>query len=532
MFIKDENKRKGINMKILFSIIALVFMLSSSTANAQSINNIREMVSEANGTIRDSYFVGGDSGIVVHIQDLHCNYDAQISVYNIINELIDKYDLDLVSIEGSVGQLETAPYSKRPNDDIKESVARYFVRTGELDGAGLAHMMKHSGFSFFGADDAKLHQENVDAYMESLKGQVDNERYYNNIKEILEKLKSKAYSKELLDLDKNIQAYKAEDLDFVSYISYINEFVLRHGFKKKDYSNFIQLTEVFEKESNIDFLEVDTQRSEYIDFLGDKLDKKSLSELLDKSLFFKTGKISALEFYGFLEDVSMRDQAFNMSEDYLSLARYIEYIKQYSKIDNITLFIEIDTIEKILKDKLFTDKTQREIDRLSYTLDVLRDLFALKLTKETLQYYRDNRKEFTPAYIINFISDAAKKYNVKYKLDPSFRKIAAKLPDMERFYKLAQERDSILVYNTLNQMKKKNTDIAVLVSGGFHTDGITKLLKEKQVSYIVVTPKVEKLYLDNPYKSVLLGEETEFDKFIKKAKENTRIYKQNTQKEI
>jgi len=527
-----EITEKAFYMKRILGIAVLISILFASTASAQSINNIREMVSESNGTIRDSYFAGGNSGIVVHIQDLHCNYDAQISVYNIINELIDKYDLDLVSIEGSVGQLETAPYSKRPNDKTKEFVARYFVKTGGLDGAGLAHMMKHSGFSFFGADDAKLHQENVDAYTESLKGQADNERYYNNIKEIVEKLKFKAYSKELLDLDKNIQAFKAEELDFASYISYINELILKHGLKEEDYPNFIQLMEVLEKESDIDFLEVDTQRSEYIDFLGDKLDKKSLSELLDKSLFFKTGKISALEFYSFLEDVSMRENDFSMAEDYSGLARYVDYIKQYSKIDNIKLFQEIEEIEKALKEKLFTDKTQREINRLSHTLDILKDLFSLRLTKETLQYYKDNKKEFTPSFIINFISDAASKYKVQYKLDPSFRKIAAKLPDMERFYKIAQERDSILVYNTLDQMKKRKSDIAVLVSGGFHTDGITKLLKEKQVSYIVVTPKVEKLYSDNPYQSLILGEETALEKFIKNAEENTKIYKQNAQKEI
>jgi hypothetical protein len=502
-------------------------MLSPSALTAQPINKIREMVSETNGTIRDSYFVGSNKRIIVHIQDLHCNYDAQISVYNIINELIDKYHLDLVLIEGSVGQLETAPYSKRPNDKIKESVAKYFIKTGQLDGAGFAHMMRQSSFTFWGADDTKLHQENVKAYKASLPGQVDNERYYNNIKEILEKLKFKAYSEELLELDKKINAYKAGNLDFISFISYINRLFSKYSFEKQGYPDFTRLTQVLEKEADIDFLEVDSQRSEYIDFLSDKLDKDNLSELLDKSLFFKTGKISALMFYSFLEDVSRKEAVLGMEENYADLYRYIDYIKQYSQIDNIALFKEIEIIEKRLKSKFFTNDSQREINRFSYTLDILKDLFALKLTKETLQYYRDNKKEFTPSYIINFISDASRRYKVQYKFDPSFRKIAVKLPDMERFYKVAEERDSVLVDNTLDQMKKKNADIAVLVSGGFHTDGITKLLKEKEVSYIVVTPKVEKLQLDNPYKSVLLGGNTEFEKFIKKAKTNTKIYEQN-----
>ena len=61
-------------------------------------------------------------------------------------------------------------------------------------------------------------------------------------------------------------------------------------------------------------------------------------------------------------------------------------------------------------------------------------------------------------------------------------------------------------------MKKERANLAVLVSGCFHTDGITKLLKDKKVSYVVVTPKVERLQKDNPYRSVLLGEKDTIDK--------------------
>lgn len=522
--------RKGIYMKRLLSVIVFACMMSTSVSSAQPVGNMKEMVSAANGTIKDSYFSGSGRGIIVHIQDLHCNYDAQLSIYNIINELIDKYELNLVSIEGCVGSLETAPYSERPNDKIKEKVAQYFIKTGELDGAGYAHMMRHSGFTFWGADDADLHRKNVEAYKATLEGNADNKRYYSNIKDILERIKQKAYTEKLLELDRNIQAYKEGAMDFSEYASYINNLLSEQGLKREDYPNFAKLIEVLEKEKAIDFVAVDTQRSEYIDFLNEKLDEESLSELLDKSLFFKTGKIGALEFYGFLKGLSETDPAFGMEEDYADLYRYIDYIKLYSQIDDTILFGEIDNMEDSVKDKLFTNEIQRRLDRLSGTLDILRDLFDLKLTTKTLQYYRDNRREFTPAYMINFISDAAKKYGVECKLDPAFRGVAARLPDIEAFYKIAEERDSILVYSTLNQMRNNNSDIAVLVSGGFHTDGITRLLKDNKVSYIVVTPKVEKLYPDNPYKSVLLGGETKLEKLIDKATKNTELYKKNVLK--
>ncbi|MFC1807075.1 hypothetical protein ACFL0T_01760 [Candidatus Omnitrophota bacterium] len=515
-------------MKSIYTTIYIVVILFSyNIAQAQEVNQSVDtfssfMIPETYGTIRDSYFSGNSREIIVHIQDLHCNYDAQVSIYNIINELIDKYGLNLVTVEGSVGRLETAPFSSYPDEKIKEQVARFFVKTGEIDGAALAHIMHKSGFTFWGVDDTKLYEDNVDAYKVSLDTSKANVKFYNNMRSIIDMFKDKVYSKELKEFDDNVKAYKDETLDFAEYVTFIDGLIKSNGLKDTEYPNFSRIREVLKKEAQIDFIEVDNQRSEYIDKLNEILDKNDLSQLLDKSLYFKVGKISALEFYSYLEQVSMQEGTPEISKDYAQLAMYIEYLKLYSNVDNIRLFKEIETLETILKDKLFTSDIQRKIDKLSYTIDVLNDLLKLKLTKDTLQFYRDNRKDFMTSSFINFITENAPKHGIKYKLDPSFRKIDAQIPSLESFYTLAEERDSILVFNTIDKMKEKRAKIAVLVSGGFHTNGMTKLLKDKGISYVVITPKVAKLQEDNPYTSVLLGEKNNFDRFYDKIKENRK----------
>ena len=509
-------------MRRVYILILIVAVLFPSASSAQSLDTMTEMVSENYGSIRDSYFAGGNSPMVVHIQDLHTNYDAQISIYNIINELIDRYNLNLVTVEGSVGRLEKTALSNYPDESIKEDVAQYFLKIGRINGPAFAHVMHKAGFAFYGVDDKKLYNDNVNAYKASLDNSKVTTAYYNNMKSILELLKQKAYSNPLKEFDKNTQAYKKETMEFADYVTYINSLIDKHRIPKKDYSNFTKLIEILNKEKEIDFLEVDNQRAEYIDKLSVQLEKSDLSELLDNSLYFKTGKIPALKFYEYLEDLSKRDDTANIKDEYKQLSKYIDYIRLYSEIDTIKLFDEIDGIEKVLKEKLFRNNTERKIDQFSYTLDIANDLFNLKLTKDSLQHYRDNRKQFMPSSLINFISDAAKKYGIKYKLDPSFREIDQVLPSLEKFYNIAEERDNVLAFNTLDQMRQKKTDIAVLVSGGFHTEGITKLLKDKDISYIVVTPKVGKLQEDNPYRSVLLGEEDSLDKLYKIVQENKK----------
>jgi hypothetical protein len=514
-------------MRYIYTILMILWIVCPSNICAQPVSDMREMVSGNNGTIRESYFAGASKGIVVHIQDLHCNYEAQISIYNIINDLIDKYSLDVVTIEGCVGELDTAPYSKRPNDSIKESVAQYFLRSGQLDGAGFAHMMRHSGFAFWGADDMALHQKNVEAYMQSLEGHEDNQRYYNNIKGIVEGLKQKAYPEELKELDAHITAYRDETLDFAEYSQYLKTLCADKGLKEDAYTNFSKLIRVIEKEAGIDFLEVDNQRAAYVDMLSQRLGEKDLTELLDKSLYFKTGKLNPVSFYSYIEDIARKDNISDLEKDYPQLSLYITYIKLYSEIDNAELFKEIELIEKGIKQALIVNDDQRRIDRMSYNLDVLKDMFDLQLTTETLQYYKRNRREFAPSYCVNFISDMARKYDIHYNLDPVFRKVAAKLPSMERFYHIAEERDGVLVDNTLNIMRNYNANMAVLVSGGFHTEGITRLLKERDISYIVVTPRIDSLDPSSPYRSVLSGQKTELEQFIEKARENTQSYRES-----
>ena len=126
----------------------------------------------------------------------------------------------------------------------------------------------------------------------------------------------------------------------------------------------------------------------------------------------------------------------------------------------------------------------------------------------------------TSSYI-NFISENGPRHGVIYKLDPAFRKIDTELPSLEKFYNLAVERDLALVKNTVSKMKRERARVAALVSGGFHTDGITRFLKENELSYVVITPKVNNLQGDNLYRSVLLGEKNEFDEFYEVTLKST-----------
>lgn len=68
------------------------------------------------------------------------------------------------------------------------------------------------------------------------------------------------------------------------------------------------------------------------------------------------------------------------------------------------------------------------------------------------------------------------------------------LPDLvpfRQFYELAEKRDQVLFENALSKMEELKQDRLVLIAGGFHSYGITDHLREQELSYLVIAPKVE-----------------------------------------
>ena len=83
---------------------------------------------------------------------------------------------------------------------------------------------------------------------------------------------------------------------------------------------------------------------------------------------------------------------------------------------------------------------------------------------------------------------------------------------LEDFYYYALKRNNSLAQNTLDAMKAENENISLLVTGGFHTDGISDYLKDKRVCYVVVAPVVDEISKDDTkYINALQGKKTPFE---------------------
>jgi hypothetical protein len=462
------------------------------------------------GTVKETHL--GDNGkLVIHIQDAHCNYEAQSNIARILEHIIRKYKVNLVAVEGADGVVNTEWFKAFPDSEIRRDVADYFMKKGELTGTEFLSITKDYPFTIYGAEDRKTYQKNLIAFLESYPYKEEFKKFYANVKSALGRLKKFIYTKELSELDKKVIQHEEEKIKFSEYVKYLNELSGSKGIDLKEYKNITLLVKSLRYEKDIDFKTVNRERAKLIDELGRKLSKDALSKLVASASEFKQGKIGTEVFHSYLVNLA-KENGIPIAGEYKNLTNYIVYSHIYSGIDNEKLFDELELLVGAIKEKMFANENQRVLDRLWTNVNIVLGFAEISLTNKRYEYYLAHRNEFTPEGFAEFIRKKSDNYGLTYNIDipQNLESIFSKLVN---FYELGLKRDRILVKNMFNGMRGKKTDIAVLVSGGFHTKGISKRLKEKGASYVVVSPAITK-DTESPYISVLTGQKTPFEELF------------------
>jgi hypothetical protein len=90
------------------------------------------------------------------------------------------------------------------------------------------------------------------------------------------------------------------------------------------------------------------------------------------------------------------------------------------------------------------------------------------------------------------------------------------LKSFEQFYVEALSRDRAMTNNLLRAMDENKTNVAVIVTGGFHTQGMMAQLNKQGITTITYAPKVSKVEDENgtSYLSVFTQEKTPLDKLF------------------
>ncbi|MBQ3834368.1 MAG: hypothetical protein II816_02485, partial [Elusimicrobia bacterium] len=123
-------------------------------------NNIQEtIVSDKYGKVI-SYNNSGSDTVVINIQDLHCDYSVQKNIYNIIDELCEKYNISNVYVEGGIGTPDFGVFSHL-NPSYKKTVLENLLKSGTLTGAEYYAILNDKKDFLKGVEDEKSYNQNI-----------------------------------------------------------------------------------------------------------------------------------------------------------------------------------------------------------------------------------------------------------------------------------------------------------------------------------------------------------------------------------
>jgi hypothetical protein len=198
---------------------------------------------------------------------------------------------------------------------------------------------------------------------------------------------------------------------------------------------------------------------------------------------------------------------------YPKLSIINHYKKLSSNLQAKQILKELEALESQVVESLITTEDERQLFSASKTLDYFNKLLNLTLTPE--EFRRGDRpvaptsiKALT-GFLNKKIMDLKQYYENALFLEEGFEDV---IKYSEDFYHLTLQRDQAFINNMLQVLNRRGdrpvapTESAVLIAGGYHTPNLKKLLKERNISYVVLTPTITHETNTKRYEQLLLNQ--------------------------
>lgn len=161
---------------------------------------------------------------VVLIQDAHSLPAAQANIQRIIEFLKGKYGIDLVALEGASGRLDPRIFQSFPEQKILRRVFDEYHRRGELTGGNAAALFDGEEGIYHGIEEWRLYEEGFRLYREALGREAEVGEKLRVLNLNLSERKAKAYSKNLLAVDRLISNFYEDQIDLLPLLEKLAPF--------------------------------------------------------------------------------------------------------------------------------------------------------------------------------------------------------------------------------------------------------------------------------------------------------------------
>lgn len=506
VFFWGKNMRKKLKIKfnkIIALLVLSTFLLNLSSPVFASIN-IETSVTEENkqifntlvlpysyGQITKSHYAGSDR-VIINIQDLHCHPKVQKNISSII-ELFDKqYGVKNIYLEGVYGEADTSWLADTIKND--KSIAEKLLETGRLTGAEYYSAVSGKTKIIKGLEQKEEYLDNLKRFGAIVENQDRINLILEGIRESSEKIKAKYYDKRQYKLEKLSAKYKEGKITAEKYYTLLNKHIDRLGIDIYKYENTLAYIMLLSMQRELNYKAIMKELQSLLLLFKERLPYDTYMALFEET----EGFARADKLQEYIIQIT-KEYDFDLSVNFKSLDKHLRYLELSRKINPIELVKEEQELSKEINTRFSQTKAQRDVVFMMYFEKYLRDYLNSSITADDYEYYQENigkYKELWSQYVDNRVLSLLDEYML----------------EADKFYKINDDRNTyfadfisdsgeVLAIEGKKQAKDDTSKIIanmdevkrldIIVTGGFHTDTVSSILKDKGISYIVITPNVK-----------------------------------------
>ncbi|MFH1847374.1 MAG: nucleoside hydrolase [Candidatus Omnitrophota bacterium] len=467
-------------------------------SNLITFNDIIKELSYDDVDVNMTRFNSLNAPVLIHIGDAHASPSAQNKIADILKNISEKFNDKgkvLIFLEGSCGAVNCGMLKSIPDKFLRSRIASYLLNKNVLSSAEFEAVTSDLDVELYGVEDKEVYFQELAAFRKALvwcdfenelrkklefiiARKIAGDPYLVEINAVLsgadKKIQRSLFNTNFLRIIKALSEQYKEDRD-VSDADFFRSF--------KSLGSWLELKASMEDLAVCGFNEglvlPEEIREEAEDFFRKAMQYPSF--YAPEKIKYYHDRIMPLfqkeaepDFSVILQFISFYRRGPLAGEDYPLLTKLLRVFEKLAAIDFLCFKTDLVLLTAMLAE---TEKgPKQEAMRLIAGKYFLSQLFKFRITS----------REFT------FFSAAIKTFMDEFMSrtpDLCIRKAREGLDAMVRFYDIARVRDKVIARNTAREIEKRGADIAFLVTGGFHTDGVFEILKKRGISTISVIPK-------------------------------------------
>lgn len=456
--------------------------------------------------------------LILHVQNIHGNYESQVKIKKLLEYLYDKYGFKLIFAEGAVDKLDPELLRLYPDAERNLKLADSMTKSGELTGIEYFLMEGPRDVEAVGIEETQLYRKDYQAFRKVYAVKDESDAYLSVFEGKLETLASRIFSSNTRRLLSEWRKFEDGHRDFLPYVKRLTidaksvlGLDLESLFAQVEWPQITRLLALQTMEKDLDQNAAMKEKERLLKFLTEQQVSPEIGEAIQKLHERKITvtrtddaekRLEDLPRYLFERLASEAGPKGFRFHDYPAFSLWAGHMILQNELDSKLLFEEIDKVFSKVLDEMTVSEREKNLMELYRDEVLLKKLLHLELTRKEWErvVYRKDWIDIRP--MVGRLKKLSEEYDAGKEPADIWAKLGegAETSQVEtvrkavetgfQFYDLARQRENVFYDTISTQMESKNIDKAVVVTGGFHTEGLMDIFREKEINCSILMPRI------------------------------------------